>query len=140
MFESNPNLWNTVGDLAGQARVSWLELISQGNPVIRDAVYRRMIELHREVGGTATSPLERLLVERVVLCWAQLHYVEMVAARRTDVSMAQAESFQRRHSRTQQQYLSAIRTLACVRRLLVPVVQVNIGAQQVNVAGTGSPE
>ena len=47
-------------------------------------------------------------------------------------TVKQSEFFQRRQDRAHRRYLSAIRTLAQVRRLLLPPVQVNIGAQQVN--------
>ena len=51
------------------------------------------------------------------------------------MSLQQAAFHQARISKAQARYLAAIRTLAQVRRLGVPVVQVNIGGQQVNVTG-----
>jgi hypothetical protein len=48
-----------------------------------------------------------------------------------NLSLRQAEFCQQRLSKAQARYLSAIRTLAQVRRLGVPAVQVNIGQQQV---------
>jgi hypothetical protein len=46
-----------------------------------------------------------------------------------DLSLRQAKFHQQRISKAQARYLSAIRTLAQVRRLGVPPVQVNIGQQ-----------
>ena len=51
-----------------------------------------------------------------------------------DLSLREAEFHQAQNSKAQARYLAAIRTLAQVRRLGVPAVQVNIGQQQV-VAG-----
>lgn len=52
-----------------------------------------------------------------------------------ELGLAQADYYRRCVDRAHRRYLSAIRTLALVRRLLRPVVaQVNIGAQQVNVS------
>jgi hypothetical protein len=48
-----------------------------------------------------------------------------------DRSLRQAEFHQQRLSKAQARYLSAIRTLAQVRRSGMPAVQVNIGQQQV---------
>jgi hypothetical protein len=46
----------------------------------------------------------------------------------TKVTLQQGEYFQRRQDRAHRRYLSAIRSLAAVRRLQVPTaVQVNIG-------------
>jgi hypothetical protein len=48
-----------------------------------------------------------------------------------DLSLRQAEFHHQRISKAQARYLTAIRTLAQVRRLGMPAVQVNIGHQQV---------
>jgi hypothetical protein len=75
------------------------------------------------------------LGERVAACWLNLYYVDALYARRlNNVTFAEGEYFQRRQERAHRLYLSAVRTLAQVQRLLVPAVQVNIGAQQLNVA------
>ena len=74
-------------------------------------------------------------MDRVVLCWFQVNAHDAFCAQRArDFTMVQTEFQERRLDRAHGRYLSAIRTLACVRRLLVAPVQVNIGAQQVNVA------
>jgi hypothetical protein len=41
--------------------------------------------------------------------------------------------------RAHKRYLSAIKTLATVRKLAVPVLQINVAKQQVNVAGPCLP-
>jgi len=136
-LETRPELWNAIGDLAEQAKLSAMHLLTSGNAVLHEALSRKLTELRAELAGTTPSVLERLLVERVLICWLFVHHADMVAARRTDVSPAQAEYHQRRQDHAQRRYLAAIRTLACVRRLPLPAIQVNIGAQQVNVAGAG---
>jgi hypothetical protein len=74
-----------------------------------------------------------------VSCWLNVYYIDALYGKRlNDVTCAEGEYFQRRQERAHRQYLSAIRTLAQVQRLLVPAVQVNIGAQQVNVANSSS--
>jgi hypothetical protein len=49
--------------------------------------------------------------------------------------LQQGEYWQQAQERAQRRYLAAIRTLAQVRRLLTPAVQVNIAEQQLNLAG-----
>ena len=49
--------------------------------------------------------------------------------------MKQAEYYQRRMNHAHKRYLSALKTLALVRKLAVPVLQMNIAKKQVNVAG-----
>jgi len=48
-------------------------------------------------------------------------------------AFVESEFYQRRQDRAQKRYLSAIRTLALVRKLALPVLQVNIARKQVNV-------
>jgi hypothetical protein len=72
-----------------------------------------------------------MLVERIGLCWLHLHCAEATSCTRKDQRLRQAECHQARMSKAQTRYLAAIRTLAQVRRLGVPAVQVNIGQQQV---------
>jgi hypothetical protein len=47
------------------------------------------------------------------------------------MSWESSEYHQRRQDRAQRRYLEAIRTLAQVRRLLAPTVQLNIAEQQI---------
>jgi hypothetical protein len=49
------------------------------------------------------------------------------------MSLDQGDYYQRHQDRAHKRYLSAVRALAQVRRLLTPAVQVNIGGQQVNI-------
>jgi hypothetical protein len=52
---------------------------------------------------------------------------------------AQVQEYQKWLDRAHRRYLSALKTLATVRRLLVPAVQVNIADKQVNVASGAAP-
>jgi hypothetical protein len=64
-----------------------------------------------------------------------LHYAEDIYVQSMhDLTITQATYHQRRLSLAQSCYLSAIRTLAQVRRLQVPAVQINVAEQQLNVA------
>ena len=104
--------------------------------MLREATTRRLASMRAELAGATPSPLEKLLVDRVVLCWLQLSYADCVYAQNiAELSLAQAEYHQRRLTLCQGRYLSAIRTLALIRRASRPaMVQVNIGERQVNVA------
>jgi len=134
LIEAAPDLWTDLGDLARQARLAWLDLIGGGVSPLSDATTRAMAALHLDIVGPAPTPLERLLADRIVLCWLQVHYADIVCARVQGGTVQQREYYQRCQERAQRRYLSAIRSLACVRRLLRPDVQVNIAARQVNVA------
>jgi len=71
----------------------------------------------------------------VVTCWLHLYHLEARYATRENTSPKLETHYQRILYVAQKRYLSAIKTLAAIRKLAVPVLQVNIARKQVNVAG-----
>jgi hypothetical protein len=55
------------------------------------------------------------------------------------MSLVQSEHRQRRIDRTHRRLISTIKTLATVRRLAIPAVQINVARQQVNQVNVGEP-
>ena len=115
----------------------WLEsrLIQQSagkNIAIREAMNRKLSGLRAELAGPSPSPLEQLLVERAVLCWLTVHVYEDRYATAGEMSYRQAEFHERRIDRAHSRFLSAVKTLATVRKLALPALQVNIAENQVN--------
>jgi hypothetical protein len=137
VLEGTPALWDHVGDLGRQAELALVRAAAGTNTVAKDAIFRRLHALRREVAGPAPSALERLLADRVALGWLGLAVAEGAYHRALERGLGQAddEFHQRRIERAQRRYLAAIKALATVRRLGAPTVQVNIGEKQVNVAG-----
>jgi hypothetical protein len=139
LLNESPGLWNELGNIAMQARRSWIELAAGNDEVMKEALWRQLSDRTLDLSGPAPSPLERLVIGRVVMCWLQLHYWDLLAAQSNESTLRQREYLQRSQERAQRQYLSAIRTLATVRRLQLPAaVQVNIGGQHVNVLDPGA--
>ncbi len=130
-LNARPYLWE-VGNMATQAEIALTEVITGGSKFLKEATNKKLDDLKDELMGPAPTPLERLLVARVVVCWLQVHHADMIDAQnfqKVDFGGYLQDRLDRAHRR----YLSAIRTLAQVRRLLIPPVQVNIG-NQVNAA------
>jgi hypothetical protein len=135
--------WEEAGNMAYQAQVCGLKAFFGPKALLtQEAQRRKCAALRRELAGEHPTPLETLLVDRIVLSGLHLHYAEALYAQHLETfSLKQNEFYQRRLSLAQSRYLSAIRTLAQVRRLQVPAVQVNIAKEQINLAamaGTAS--
>ena len=134
-LDQTPELWQTVGDLAYQAQAALIERASGTNLLLREALGRQLEAMRHELSGPAPTPLERLLVDRIVLCWLRLSIAEVLEAQAPpDRSPRQAEWSQTQIDRAQKRFVEASKAWAQVRRLLSPAVQVNIAPQQVNVA------
>jgi hypothetical protein len=125
------------GDLQAQAERAVIKLAT--TRFENDAALSsHLAHMRLDLDGPAPSAIDRVLVDRVVTCWLFLSYLD---ARFADAfkegDVAAQKHLERLVDGANGRYLSAIRTLAQVRRLLVPVVQVNMANQQVNVV-TGS--
>jgi len=74
---------------------------------------------------------------REVLRWLRLQAAEHQYSGNTKAggSLAQAQFWERRLSAVQRRYIRACETLARIRRLALPAVQVNIADKQVNLTG-----
>ena len=98
--------------------------------------------MRAELLGDNPTPVERLLVERVVACWVQVQEAELRFARgQGDLTIRQSDFLQRRMDSTHRRYLAALKALALVRKLAVPALQINLARKQVNVvtsAATGT--
>ena len=124
------------GDLSRMAEQALIRAATGENLSFREALILKLDLLRAELAGPAPAPLERLLVDRVVACWLQLHLADLFLAQQgTKLTLAQAEYHQRTRDRAHQRFLSGIKALALIRKLVVPVLQVNIAKKQINLAG-----
>ncbi len=107
----------------------------KSHTLAREAVRRKIEQVQAELEGANPTPLERILAQRAALCWWVVHWLEKQdfrdEGRRT---IQQADHSQRKIDRAHRRFLSAVETLAKVRKMAVPTLQVNIAKNQVNVA------
>jgi hypothetical protein len=118
LLDDRPELWRQFGDLARHVRDALLALASGKSLLARESISRRLDELQAELAGPSPSPLEKLLVERLVLCWAQGYLADLDAMQKAGTP--QAAHAQQRANSAQHRYLAAIKQLALVRKLLKP--------------------
>ena len=118
LLDARPELWNYYGDLAGHARESWLQLIAGTDLAVKESLARKADELGRELAGEQPSAVERLLVDRIVLCWLQLHHAEVAGAHAMRSPGKLADFWLKRQNGAHRRYMSSIGALAMMRRLL----------------------
>lgn len=92
-----------------------------------------------EFAGPDASPVERVLGETAALAWfaLRLHEAQFVGGSTSEdgLTFKQSEHHQKRIDRAHRRLMATLKTLATVRRLGVPAVQINLARQQINVAG-----
>ena len=112
-----------AGDIAVLAEESLTEAIcGRDNPTWRRSVLLNLKDLKRDLGGP--SALERLLADRAAICWLGTNYLETLCARNIENPKV-SEYYQRLLDRANRRYLLCLRTIAQVKRLITPVVQMN---------------
>jgi hypothetical protein len=104
-----------------------------------EASEAKLEELRKDLEGPNPTAIERLLAERAAFCWFIVNLFEMILVAKSQSSMPihQAEFEMRRVESANRRFLAAVTSLARVRKLALPTLQVNIGNNQVNVATTG---
>jgi len=135
----HPVLWDVAGDLAKTARDKIIKELSK-SPFIREAVGAYKDHMRNELGHESAPMLEKLLIDQVVICWLRLYHVELLYSYVRSTALVTLEHgayWERRLSAAQRRFLRACTTLSRIRKMTgrtPELMQVNIGAQQVNVA------
>lgn len=123
LLDNRAELWKEVGDLSKHSEMTLLSMVAGNNLLAKEAISRKLNELRLELGGTSPTPLERLLIDRIALCWLHLNFLEIdaMASLGKDRGMTQTSVYaQRRLDSAQRRYLQAVKGLAAVRKLLPP--------------------
>lgn len=111
------------GNLAERANRSLIDSITGKHLIQKEAIFLWMEQMRVELAGPNPSAMERLLVDRVVTCWLQTQHADYMVAR------ADSDDSQRRQDRAQRRFLSAVKTLATVRKMALPIrVDVSVAA------------
>jgi hypothetical protein len=115
----------------------------RGNEKTKDQLRQELASLTAELAGPNPSPVELVLAQTAAIDWLALRNFEArysgAATSEGGMSLVQSEHQQRRIDRTHRRFLSTIKTLATVRRLALPAVQINVARQQVNQLKVGDP-
>jgi len=104
-------------------------------------VTRRVEEMRQQMGYSESSPLERILIEQILVCWVNLYVLEINSATKLCESHSTETGlyWDKRLTGAQRRFRRASESLARIRKLSrnTPALQFNIaasGGQQVNVA------
>jgi hypothetical protein len=136
ILEQSPDLAWRFTDVGRVAEWSLIQKITKEKDLSSKELIRFQLEsMREEVAGNNPSALERLVAERVVASWLQVQLFEGLYAQNVgNLSMKQADYYQKRIDWAHRRHLSAIRMLAQIRKL-GPAVQINIAEKQINTLG-----
>ncbi len=115
-----PAIWKQYGDIAAQAERSWVVLASGKDLQLRECLVLQAAALREELAGPDPSTVERLLVERIVICWLKVSYFDAMEAQATSEgeSLKLALYRGKRQEQAQRMYLTSLAALTSLRKLL----------------------
>jgi hypothetical protein len=139
LFDRDTREGGTMVELNGNrylhARDAIIRQSTGKNIAIQEALRQKINAVRDDLAGPNPTPLERILCERVALCWFDAHEMDRRFINQTDITLTVAEYRESRRDRAHRRFLAACRTLATVRKLALPAIQLNLANQQVNVTG-----
>ena len=134
-----PVLSSIAGDLAKKARNAIISDLTTSAGV-RESTQVYVNYIRNELGYDSAPMLEKLLIDQIAICWLRFYQVELdYSGMRLSgpVTIDVATFYERRLSAAQRRFLRAGTALARIRKMAgrtPELMQVNIGAQQLNVA------
>jgi hypothetical protein len=138
-FDGDPELWRPAGSMAKRTLDHLLRTYYQQSAYIQECVGRRVAEMREQFGFAEGSPLEKLLIEQILVCYVNLYVLEINSASKLCESHSTETGlyWDRRLTGAQRRFRRACETLARIRKLSrnAPALQLNIaakGGQQVN--------
>src|SRR4051794_11419508 len=75
-LDRHPEIWRAYGDLALHARDAWVGLIAGPDLALRESLGRQVEAMRADLSGADPTPLEALLVDRIVACWLQVNHAD----------------------------------------------------------------
>lgn len=136
ILRDKPDAWRVLGDLCEQVVAHAVEYL-RDNTAGYQSVVVGLERRREELGFALASGVERLLIEQILTCWVQC---SVAGLRLENVSAGQRSIeeglyLERRYDSAQARLIRSIESLARIRKLNLPNVQLNIAEKQVNITG-----
>ena len=106
--------------VAYHMQFDYAEARARKNRVLEAAIRHRSAKMRTDLTAGDDTPLERLLIEQIILCQHDLNDATSQAARLEPCSLEKHEHYNRTVDRAQRRYLMAVRELGLARRLRLP--------------------
>ena len=133
-FDARQSWWDRITDSVAEQAEESLIKASTTREFWRLAARRRLERTRTELAGPSPTPLVRLAARNAALCSLEADLAHRSSAEMLAKNAVPTEALQRWLDRADARFRKALKTLADLQRLPIPVLQVNVGGQQVNIA------
>lgn len=120
-----PHLIDSLGNIMRNA-LEGATVVAQGTPIWTTSSDVYIAQRRKALGYDEAPPLERPLIDHLLLCEVRMGHMELryTAAWKDSMTWKATEAWEGLLSSAQRRYLAAVETLAKVRRVRVEVLQV----------------
>lgn len=134
-----PDIWRLIGDLSSKTANKMIDDLD-GSRSFKLSLGQGLKNLYKDLGFKEATSLEKILIEQVALSWLRLVIVEYryTVITSTSTSQERLNYWERRLNASQRRFFRACETLARIRKMNLPPIQVNIGQNQMNQLRTRS--
>jgi hypothetical protein len=125
-LDDYPELVDQLGDVVNHIRCSLIALVTT-NPLGQETLSRVAARMRAELQATAVTPIEKLLADRVAVCWLDVHTCDLELANRRKTLAGDSSTVraaERRLDRAQARFLAASKALATAQKHLRPAPSV----------------
>ena len=129
VLDEHPELVSHYGSLTLQVQENWLQLIAGKDLLLAEAMRRHLDTMRGELAGPNPSPLDKLLVDRIIATHIELlYFTAMEATDPTGENMRAARYRMDRKDQANRHFLAAVKMLATVRNLVARtnVIQIEL--------------
>lgn len=132
-LKARPEVVDSIGSPAGTLMLALMQRYVGRGEIERAATMRKFWQVVKELAGPDPTPMETLLAERAALCWLEVNFLQAAMEwGKSPDSVPVATYRQRRVDMAHRRFLSAVKTLAVVRKLAVPALLVNVDGRSVH--------
>lgn len=113
----NPEICDRLGDVTRHVQMLLIEILGEESIATRESVKMKMVRLRTQLRYQHSDPLERLLIEQVVLTMLDVS-IQQIGSSQPHVKETLQRRWERRMDRAQKRHLAAVSALAELRSLL----------------------
>jgi hypothetical protein len=130
--ERGTSMIHSVGSLAIHIRHQLIDAIAGKDILCNELLHRKTEDMCETLAGPEPSLVEQLLAERVALLWLMAYRADQELINQANTPITTAQFRQQAATQANARLNAAIKTLAQVRKLALPVLKLKLG--QMNVA------
>jgi len=118
-LSSNPEIWEEMEIVGKNVEGKWIDLLVGDRDDLRERLRDQIDGMKREYRHGGSTPLVRIMVDRVVITWLMVWYFDAALALASEAKLTkQVRFFNQQASRAQQRFARAVKSLLEVRKLM----------------------